>query len=347
MENGQGDSAQPCYAGRQPQVGRRPSEQIGTVAFSKLWRLAPAGLTLAVAFVWAYWPTLARLVDTWNREPDYSHGFFVVPLAIYFLWARRDRFPGRSAAEKGESLHLPHAQEGTIAFSAAGPAWLGLGLIALCFCARVFSARYYLEAIDGWSIMLWVAGMAWLLWGWRVMWWSLPSIAFLWFMVPLPFRLERALSLPLQSAATKLSCWILQALGQPALAEGHVIVLGDNRLEVEQACSGLRIFVGILALAFAYVIVMRRTWWEKGLLLVSAIPIALLANASRIVATGLLYQYVSGEAAKEFTHAAAGWVMILFAAGLFALVLWYLCRLVREVELVEVGAVLRREREQR
>jgi exosortase len=163
-------------------------------------------------------------------------------------------------------------------------------------------------------------------------------------MVPLPFRVERGLSLPLQGVATKLSCWILQALGQPALAEAHVIVLGSSRLEVEQACSGLRIFVGIFALAFAYVIVVERSWWEKVLLLGSAVPIALLANAARIVATGLLQQYVSGEAAKQFSHDAAGWAMIVFAAGLFALVLWYLCHLVREVELVDVGAVMRRER---
>lgn len=274
------------------------------------------------AFVWAYWPTLVNLVAAWNREPDYSHGFFVVPLAAYFLWARRDRFPGVSA----------------------GLSWLGLTLIALDVGVRAFGAHYYLEAIDGWSIMLWVGGAVWLFAGWRVLWWSLPSVAFLWFMVPLPFRMERCLSLPLQGAATKLSCWILQGLGQPALAEAHVIVLGDNRLEVEQACSGLRIFVGIFALAFAYSIVMRRSWWEKALLLASAVPIALLANAARIVTTGLLYQYVSGDAAKHFAHDAAGWVMILFAAGLFAIVLWYLSMLVREVELVEVGAVVRRER---
>jgi exosortase len=286
------------------------------------WRLVPAGLILTAAFVWAYWPTLVNLVAAWNREPDYSHGFLVAPAAIYFLWVRRDRFPGMSA----------------------GLSWLGLGLIVLSLCARVLSAHYYLEAIDGWSIMLWVGGVVWLFAGWRVMWWSLPSIIFLWFMVPLPFRVERWLSLPLQGAATKLSCWALQFLGQPALAEAHVIVLGSNRLEVEQACSGLRIFVGILALAFVYVIVVRRTWWEKGLLLASAIPIALIANASRIVATGMLYQYVSGEAGKEFAHDAAGWVMILFAAGLFGIVLWYSSVLVREVELVEVGAVVRRER---
>ncbi|MBU4399992.1 MAG: exosortase/archaeosortase family protein, partial [Planctomycetes bacterium] len=222
--------------------------------------------------------------------------------------------------------------------------WLGLGLIAACVAARVFGAHFYLDAIDGWSIMLWVGGVVLLLAGRKVFWWSLPSIAFLWFMVPLPFRMERWLSLPLQGAATKLSCWILQALGQPALAEGHVIFLGDHRLEIEQACSGLRIFVGITALAFAYVIVARRAWWEKALLLLSAVPIALLANAARIVATGLLYQYVSGEAAKKFSHDGAGWVMILLAAGMFGLVLWYLCRLVQEVELVGVGDVVRRER---
>jgi exosortase len=210
---------------------------------------------------------------------------------------------------------------------------------------RVYGAHFYLDALDGWSILLWVAGVVWLLGGWKVMWWAAPSIAFLWFMVPLPYRMERWLSLPLQGAATKLSCWILQALGQPALAEGHTIILGKNQLEVEQACSGLRIFVGIVALAFAYVIVVRRAWWEKGLLLLSAVPIALLANAARIVATGLLYQYASGEAAKKFSHDAAGWVMILFAAGLFGLVLLYLSRLVRDVELVGVGDVIRRQRQ--
>lgn len=279
---------------------------------------------LAATFAWAYWPTLVGLVGTWDREPDYSHGFFVPPLAIWFLWARRDRFPGMD--------------------SGVWDVVFGLGLIAAGVAARALSAHFYLDAIDGWSILPWVGGVVLLLAGRKVFWWSLPSIAFLWFMVPLPYRMERWLSLPLQGAATKLSCWILQALGQPALAEAHVIFLGDNRLEIEQACSGLRIFVGITALAFAYVILMRRSWWEKALLLCSTIPIALLANAARIVSTGLLYQYASGEAARKFSHDAAGWVMIVFAAGLFGLVLWYLSRLVEEVEVVGVRDVIHRDR---
>ena len=282
------------------------------------------GAILAAALVWAYWPTLAGLVGAWNREPDYSHGFFVVPAAVWFLWARRDRFPGIG----GGVLDIV----------------LGLGLIAASVAARAVGAHFYLDAIDGWSILLWVGGVVLLLAGRKVFWWSLPSIAFLWFMVPLPFRVERWLSLPLQGAATKLSCWVLQGLGQPALAEGHTIFLGNNHLEVEQACSGLRIFVGIVALAFVYAILVRRSWWEKAILLLSALPIALIANSARIVATGLLYQWVSGEAARKFSHNAAGYVMPVFAAVLFGLVLWYLSRLFKETETVGVGDVIRRGR---
>ncbi|MFV2069809.1 MAG: exosortase/archaeosortase family protein [Pirellulales bacterium] len=140
-----------------------------------------------------------------------------------------------------------------------------------------------------------------------------------------------------------MSAWTLQSLGQPVLAKGNTILLGEHQLEVEQACSGLRIFVGIGALAFAYVIVVRRTWWEKLLLLLSALPIALLANSARIVVTGLLYQLVSGEAARTFSHDVAGWVMIPFAAALFGVVLWCVGKLTREIELVDVSAVIQRQ----
>jgi len=284
--------------------------------------LAIGGALLAGVFAWAYWPTLAGLVRAWDRTPDYSHGYFVVPLSLFFLYVRRDRFPGLGS----------------------GLAWAGLIPMGLSVAMRIGSAQIYLDAADGWSIMLWVAGVVWLLGGWRIFLWSLPSIAFLWFMIPLPFRVERWLRGPLQKVATKLSCSALQVLGQPALSEGNTILLGDHNLAVEEACSGLRIFVGIVALAFAYVIIVRRPWWEKVLLILSVAPIALIANSSRIVGTGLLYQLVSGEAAERFTHDIAGYVMIPFAAGLFAAVLWYMGKLMREVEVADVGTVIRRER---
>jgi exosortase len=283
-------------------------------------RIAAGIAVLTATAVWAYWPTLVELVETWDSQPDYSHGYLVIPVALCFLWVRRRQFPGFST----------------------GLAWSGLGLIGLAFAMRWVAARYWLEQVDGWSMLVWIAGVVGLFGGYRLLWWSLPSIAFLWFMIPWPYSVERWASLPLQRIATHLSCWVLQFLGQPALAEGNTILLGEHHLEIEQACSGLRIFVGIIALAFAYVVLARRSWWENVLICLSVMPVALTANAARIVVTGLLYQYASTEAAKTFSHDVSGWAMIPLAAGLFALVLWYLDKLLPEVESVDLRALVRR-----
>jgi exosortase len=290
-----------------------------------VWKVsmyAIAGAMLLGSFLWAYWPTLLNFIKAWNNEPDYSHGYLVPPLALCMLWFRRDRL----TLEK--------------------PTWRIIGLLLIFFsiAIRGFAAKYYLDPVDGWSILIWVAGVVCFLWGWRVCWWSLPAVVFLGFMVPLPFRMERWISMPLQGIATQVSGWILQLFGQPALVKGHTILLGEHYLEVEQACSGLRIFVGIGALAFAYIVFTRRAWWEKGVLLLSVIPIAILANSSRIVATGLLYRYASSEAAKKFSHDAAGWVMIPLAAAMFGLVLIYMSRLTQEIEQLDVADVWRSTR---
>jgi exosortase len=281
-----------------------------------------AAAVLLVTFAWAYGPTLIGLVGEWSREPDYSHGYLVAPLAAFFLWVRRDHFPG----------------------VAARPAWGGLSLIAASGLMRFFAARFYIDAIDAWSIIPWLAGSVWLFCGWRTLVWAGPAIGFLWFMVPLPFRAEHLLSYPLQGVATNLSCAILQGLGQPALAEGHTILLGEHQLEVASACSGLRVFMSTVALAFAWMIMVRRTWWENVLLLASTIPIALAANSLRIVLTALLARHVSGEAAGEFAHDFAGWVMIPLAAVLFGMILWYLDRLFHSVEPVDIRSVMRMDR---
>ena len=95
---------------------------------------------------------------------------------------------------------------------------------------RILAGLFYLEPLDGWSILFWVGGVVWLLGGWPMFRWSLPAVAFLWFMVPLPFGVERWLSLPLQRVATNLSCWVLQSLGQPAAGPGKHDFAGANTI---------------------------------------------------------------------------------------------------------------------
>ena len=167
-------------------------------------------------------------------------------------------------------------------------------------------------------------------------------MVFLLFMIPLPFRFEQLMSWRLQTITTRVSTAILECLGQAAIAEGHTIYLGEHVLEIEQACSGLRMFMGISAVAFAFIVMNRRPWWEKAILILAVAPVAMLANAIRVVATGLLMQLVSGQAAQKFSHDAAGWGMIVVAALLFGILAAYLRKLIVAVDYETGRQVLRR-----
>lgn len=261
--------------------------------------LAVAAVLFSV-FVWAYWSTFVELVSIWDSSPDYSHGYLVIPLAAWFLWRRRNALP----------------------YLDIRPSWWGLSLIALAAGLRLVAARFYFPEFDGISLPLWVGGILWLLGGGALARWAAPALAFLLFLVPLPASIETLLSQPLQALATSMSTWVLQSLGQPAIAEGTTILLNDNVLEVERACSGLRMFYGILALAVAYIIVTRARLYVSLIMLAAVAPVAIAANIMRITATGLLYEYVSGDVARHFSHDLAGILMIVLAVALFGCVLW-------------------------
>jgi exosortase len=267
---------------------------------------------LAAAFCWSYWPVLQQLWNTWGREADYSHGYLVLPVALGMLWLRRASRPDASV---GFSL------------------W-GLGLLGLSFLVRSAGAIWYIDAFEGWSIPLWAGGVIWLMGGAALFRWSLPALLFLGFMIPLPYRADAFLSLPLQRVAANLSCWLLQCLGEPAITEGNVVLIDNVQLLVAEACSGLRIFMSVLALAYAYCVLIHKPWWLKASLALSVLPITLLVNAVRIAATGLVQVHVSSEAAHRFAHDATGWLMLPLAASLMAAVVWYVGRLLLEVETI-------------
>ncbi len=268
---------------------------------------APLG-ALALIGLWAFWPTMRILVNAWSVEPDYSHGFFVIPLALYFLWLNRDSRP-----------------------QIAGPAWEGLVLVAAGLALDMVGTRYFLEPVSGWALVVWLAGVVWLVGGRQLWRWCLPSLLFLVFMVPLPFRIEGLFRQPLQRIATEASCWTLQSLGFAALAEGNVLSIDDVEFEVAQACSGLRIFVSIVALAFAYAVIVRRPWWTKVLLFASTLPIAIVANSIRVTLIGATYFRLSTPAAHRLAHDMAGWIVIPLAAGMMGALIWYLGKLFVQV----------------
>jgi exosortase len=274
----------------------------------------PVWIGISVVFTiilaWAYWPALGDIITAWLSNPDYTHGFFVVPISLWLLWLRRDQAPDAT-------LHVD---------------WRGLTLLLLAGIIRVLAGRLYLPQLDAWSIPIWVAGFVWLLFGWQMLRWALPAIAFLWFATPLPGTIEIVLSTPLQRLAANLSAWVLRLMGQPALVQGTTILLGDMQpLDVERACSGLRMFYGIFALAVACITLSRTDRWKAVLVLFAAAPVAIIANVFRIVITALLMKFASNEAAQKFSHDFAGIVMIPLAVVLFMIFLVMLGRVVNRM----------------
>jgi exosortase len=247
------------------------------------------GLLLALG--WAYWVTLGRLVGVWARDPQYSHGFLVPVFALVLLWLRRDRLAGGSCRLS----------------------WLGLPLLGLAGVLRLAGAHYFFGWLDALSLLVCLAGVAAMMGGWLALRWAWPAVAFLVFMIPLPYQLRTGIGAPLQQAATTGSVYVLQTLGRPALAEGNVIVVGDLRVGVVEACDGLSMRVIFFAVSTAVAGLVQRPWWERALIVLSALPVGLVSNLVRVTATALLYELGGKELGDAIFHDWSGWLMMPLA----------------------------------
>jgi exosortase len=263
---------------------------------------------VGLCFVWSYWTTLATMAERWSTDPQYSHGFLVPVFAAVILWHRRERVPRRLA-----------------------PNWWGLVVLLVALGLRLTGAYLYFEPLDAFSVVPATAGLCLLLGGWSALGWMWPAIAFLSFMLPLPFQIEMALAQPLRRLATLASTYALQTLGYPALAEGNIIFIDEVRLGIVDACSGLGMLMTFFALSTAVAIIIQRRWLDKVLIVVSAVPIAVIANVIRITATGVAHSSYGPESG-QFLHDWAGWLMMPLALGLLWLELQFLNRLLVEVE---------------
>jgi exosortase len=267
--------------------------------------LGVAAAALGALVLWAYWPTLAVMAGRWVNDPEYSHGYLVPAFAAVLLWLRRDKLAG----------------------AALRPDWRGLPLLLAGAALRLLGTVLYVDWLDAVSLLPTAAGLFVLFGGQPALRWCWPAVAFLVFMIPLPYRLERSLAQPLQRVATAGSVYAMQVVGLPAVAEGTTIKLSRGPIGVVAACSGLSMLLTFLALAVAVVLVIDRPALDKAVVLASAVPIAVLANVARITLTGVLQETVGPEVAMKVFHDWGGWLMMPLALGMLALVLWCLRRL--------------------
>ncbi len=265
----------------------RPTEWLCPDWRSRLCGTVVFGIAIAILFR----DLLLGCVNRWATEPQYSHGFAIPIMALGLGWFSRHKF-----------------QPGTAHSNAFGLAMILAGIVG-----HIAAVYFYVEAIDAISFLLIVTGTKLLIWGRRAFAGLWPAVLFLGFMLPLPFQIERALSGPLQILGANESAWYIQTFGIPAIAQGNTILMGDTRLGVADACSGLRMLMVFFAISTAAVIVSKRTAWEKLLMLLSALPIALICNIVRIVATAVAHQSLGRATADLVFHDLSGWLMMPLA----------------------------------
>jgi exosortase len=257
-------------------------------------RIAWFGVLLAVAYA----PVLASLLQQWYNDEDMSHGFFVPIVAGWIIWKTREDLMATPSGTDRRGLIL--VGWGAIQM------WLGTLAVEL-FLTRT-------------SFVITLIGAVWFLCGVQV----LKKLAFplflCFFMVPIPAVIYNSITFPLQLLASRLAENALSLLSVPVLREGNVLILPDQELSVVEACSGIRSLLSLTFLSLVYGYFFESRSWVRVVLFFSTIPIAIVANGSRVTLTGILSQ-VKPELAEGAFHAASGWV--IFMVAMIILVLWH------------------------
>ena len=269
--------------------GRMSFEQ----TLKKYWlQLSVTGVLLVVL----YWRIVPDMVLQWKQDENYSHGFLVPLIAGYFLWQS-----------------WPELKDKAVAPSNWGFVVLVLGLLQL-LVAWVGTEFFTMRS----SLIVLIAALILLLFGWQMLKEMALPIGYLIFMVPIPYIIYDMVAFPLKLFVTKVSVWFLQLCGVIVMREGNIIMFPSTTLEVADACSGIRSILSLLALAVAYSFFIQIPAKFRVLIILMALPIAVFTNALRVIVTGFLAQWWGAKAAEGFFHEFAG--LAVFALAMVLLV---------------------------
>ena len=256
--------------------------------------------TVLLLTLWllAFSPVLPPMVDSWLSHSDNSHALLVPLISLYFLWEKRH-----------EALKTP-----------VQGSWWGLFVLSGSLAIYLIST---LGGIAFFARLMFISTLIGLVWGFlgaRMARLLVFPLGILFFMVPVPDSLLSLVSFPLQLLATKISAGLIQFCSIPVYREGNMLYFMQTQLEVAEACSGIRsiMSLGMLSIIFAYI--SAGDWWRKAILVLAAIPVALLANILRVSGTGVLAHFFGDRVARGFLHEFSGLAVFLFGLGLLFVV---------------------------
>jgi exosortase D (VPLPA-CTERM-specific) len=274
-----------------------------------VFRLTPlAWILLAGAFAAAVLPikaTVGQVLSSSLGRPEYSHGIIIPFVAAFLVWQRRDQIERMPFTGSWAGLLL---------------VLLGAGLSAIGKLSTLFTIEHY-------SVIVTLYGLVLALVGWRVFRLLCVPLLILIFMVPLPDFLYFNLSAQLQLLSSQIGVWFIRLLGVSVYLEGNVIDFGTYKLQVAEACSGLRYLFPLMTIGFVIAYFFKAAFWKRGLLFLSSIPITVLMNSFRVGTIGVMVEHWGVQVAEGFLHEFQGWLVFMASGAIMVLEMIALARI--------------------
>jgi len=261
------------------------------------WLLVLALLLVALVSVWPFWDGLLQLYLWWKNSPDDNFSVLVPPVAGFLVWQQKDRL---------ERVPFTGSWWGLAVIL------LGGGLLALGQLAAILTLVQYAYVVTFYGIVL-------SLLGWQAVRIIRIPLLVLLFTIPLPQFVMANLSTALQLLSSKLAVVLMRPLGISVFLEGNVIDLGSYKLEVAEACSGLRYLFPLMTLGFLIAYFYKGAMWKRIVLFLSSIPVTVLMNSLRIAIIGVTVDRWGTEMAEGFLHDFQGWMIFMLSTAVLVL----------------------------
>src|SRR5215471_4436804 len=254
-------------------------------------RVVVVGLVFLALLAALYTGILRDLARQWWDDSNYTHGFLVPIFSGVLIWQRRKQLAALPV--EGSWIGLPVLL-------------LGIGALLL---GDVGSENFLMRS----SLIILLVGLVLFHLGRQFLRVLAFPLLFLFFMVPLPATLFYAVAFPLQNLAARNAAWMLDMLGVPVLLDGNIIHLTKQSLGVAEACSGIRSLISLLSVSVGWAVLTLPGIWAMAIFVAAVIPITIVANAGRVVITGLIGQWFGLEYAQGFFHTFSSWLVFVFA----------------------------------
>jgi exosortase D (VPLPA-CTERM-specific) len=266
------------------------------------WILLAAALAAAVL---AMRTGFMQMLSWWLTRPEYGHGIIIPFVAAFLVWQRRDQIE-----------RMPFTGS-----------WVGLLLVLFGAAVGAIGKLSALFTIEHYSVLIMLYGLILALTGWHVLRLIWVPLLILIFMVPLPEFLYQNFSSELQLLSSQIGVWFMRLFGVSVYVEGNVIDLGVYKLQVAEACDGLRYLFPLTSIGFLIAYFSNTALWKRVVVFLSGIPITVLMNSFRIGAIGVMVEHWGVRMAEGFLHEFQGWVVFMASGALMVLEMLLLARI--------------------